>query len=312
MKISDNAVNLLPALGYRGIGRKWVNDNLTGRPSVPEIVSRLSAKVPDAVEEEFLSRRASVLRRIEALGDAVDGVTGMGDDDFPAIAPGVKAADRPVALFYRGDLSLLDDRSRNVAVIGLLNPSEEIVEEERKVVTNLVSRGYRIVSGLALGCDSVSHRETLAQGGRTVAFLSSPLTEVNPPSNRPLAEEIVETGGLLVSEYYERPHSRTEFLGRYPERDRLQAMFVVQVVLAASYAPNALGNDCGSRFALDKAKAYGVSRAVIDPQGHVSDPMFDLNRSELAAGARAINVAMATGWEPLTEGSVLRQASLWD
>ena len=43
-----------------------------------------------------------------------------------------------------------------------------------------------------------------------------------------------------------------------------------------------------------------------------SDPMFDLNRSELAAGARAINVAMATGWEPLTEGSVLRQASLWD
>lgn len=290
MMFSENALNVLAAKTYRGIGRKWINDNLRGGMSEGEIVAKLNAKGIDETVRGFALAKETVRRKIESLGATIDGVAGLGDPDFPLINAKVKAADRPVALFYRGDLGLIKTSSRNIAVIGVLNPDEMIRQDEAKVVAELVKQGYCIVSGLALGCDTVGHETTLSCGGKTVAFLSSPLSEINPPSNRGLADAIVANGGLLVSEYYEKAHSRSEFLGRYPERDRIQAMFACCVVLAASYAPNRLGNDCGSRFAMDKAFEYGVRRVVIMNKDHsAGNPMYDLNRAEIAKGAVSLN-----------------------
>lgn len=289
MKISENALNMLAAKSYVGIGRKWINENLSGVPDVGQVVKRLRGKAGEVSRQDFLSRREDVRREIESLGDAIDGVVGLGDADFPAIQPGVKAADRPVALFYRGDIGLVKSPAMNAAVIGLLTPTGQIAADERKVVAALVARGKCIVSGLALGCDTVGHRATLDCGGKTVAFLAGPLNEVNPPSNRPLAGEIVSKGGLLVSEYCEKARSRSEFLGRYAERDRLQAMFASCVILAASYSPNDRGCDSGSRFAMGKAREYGVPRYVIYDRGRdFGNPMFNLSRAEMETGAQII------------------------
>ena len=314
MKISDNALNMLTAIRYRGVGRKWINDNLQGCSSVAQIVDRLAAKVGYVSESAFLAQREDVRRRIEALGDAVDGVTGMGDEDFPCIPDRVKPVDRPVALFYRGNLELIRRVGSNVAVIGLLGPDDTIRSDESRVVRELIRRGKCIVSGLALGCDTVGHETAVANGGRTVAFLAGPLNEVNPPSNRPLAKEIVAQGGLLVSEYYEKARSRNEFLSRYPERDRLQAMFAGMVVLSASYAPNRLGLDCGSRFAMGKALEYGVPRAVIYNHAHaVGNAMYDLNRKSIGEGARIIDPANVESMQlPDVSGLDVRQGSLFD
>ena len=245
MKISNNALNVLAACEYRGIGKAWVNKNLRGGESVAQIVAMVSEKDGSATVPDFERRRLKIRSEIELLGEVIDGVVGLGDEDFPEIQPGVKAADRPIALFYRGDISLIKNVSSNVAVIGLLTPSERIETEERVVVRKLVADGKCIVSGLALGCDTIGHRETLDCGGKTVAFISSPLTEINPPSNRPLAWEIVENGGLLVTEYFRKALSKREFIGRYAERDRLQAMFAGAVVLAASYSQKDVGKDSG-------------------------------------------------------------------
>ena len=289
MLISENAVNMLAAKSYKGIGRKWINDNLAGSPSVERIVRLLGEKIEDVSVYDFEARKRNIRQRIEALGGAIDGVVGLGDEDFPRIGDGVKGADRPIALFYKGDIGLIKSPSQNVAVIGLLNPTEQIAADEREVVSALVVQGKCIVSGLALGCDTVGHRETLDRGGKTVAFLSSPLNEVNPPSNRAMAEEIVESGGLLVSEYHEKAHSRNEFLGRYAERDRLQAMFASCVILAASYSQKDRGCDSGSRFAMGKAREYGVPRCVIyDKRRDVGNPMYNLTREEIEAGATII------------------------
>ena len=308
--ISENALNALAAKSYKGIGRKWINDNLAGSPSVERIVRLLGEKVEDVSVSDFEARKQNIRQKIEALDEAIDGVVGLGDEDFPRIGEGVKGADRPIALFYKGDVGLIKSPSKNVAVIGLLNPTEQIAADEREVVSALVAQGKCIVSGLALGCDSVGHRETLDRGGKTVAFLSSPLNEVNPPSNRVMAEEIVESGGLLVSEYYEKAHSRNEFLGRYAERDRLQAMFASCVILAASYSQKDRGCDSGSRFAMGKAREYGVPRCVIyDKVRNAGNPMYNLNRDEIAIGAKII-VPGAELKLPCTEMS--QQGTFWD
>ncbi len=99
----------------------------------------------------------------------------------------------------------------------------------------------------------------------------------------------MSNGGLLVSEYFRDVHSRREFIGRYAERDRLQAMFAGAVVLAASYSKNDYGKDSGSRHAMGKAVEYGVPRYVIyDAARDAADPMYNLSREELASGAKAI------------------------
>ena len=309
MLISENAVNLLAAKSYKGIGRKWINDNLAGSPSVERIVQLLGEKVEDVSVFDFEARKRDIRHKIEALNDAIDGVVGLGDDDFPRIGNGVKVADRPIALFYKGDIGLIRSASGNVAVIGMLSIPDEIVQGERAVVAELLRQGKCIVSGLALGCDTVGHREAVDRGGKTVAFLSGPLDEINPPSNRPLAKEIVEEGGLLVSEYYEKARTHHEFLARYVERDRLQAMFASCVILAASYSQKSEG-DCGSRFALGKAREYGVPRCVIyDKLHNDGNPMYNLNRDEITTGAKII----VPGAElRLPSEGACQQATLWE
>ena len=290
MLISNNALNMLTACEYRGIGKAWVNKNLRGGESESEIAAKISERDIRATLADFERRKNEIRVEIELLGDAVDGVIGIGDSDFPMISAGVKEADRPVALFYKGDISLIKSPAGNVAMIGLLTPAEQIVEDERLVVRKLIDQKMCIVSGLALGCDAVGHREALDCGGKTVAFLSSPLTEINPPSNRPLAWEIVENGGLLVTEYFRKAISKREFIGRYAERDRLQAMFVEAVVLAASYSQKDVGKDSGSRFAMGKAVEYGVPRYVIyDVKRDGADPMFNLSREEILKGAKILD-----------------------
>lgn len=283
MKISQNALTLLAVRTFKGIGPDWIYrhlDRLVGKDaSDAGILDCLEKKTPDMTIDDLDSARECVRRQIDALGGSIDGVVGVGDSDFPYIREGVKNADRPIALFYKGNLELLSDSSRNVAVVGLLNPDETIAADETRVVEELVRRGHRIVSGLALGCDSVAHRVALERHGDTIAVLPSPLNEIIPEANCHLAAKIVEQGGLLVSEYLTKPSSPRELVSRYIERDRLQAMFTRCVVLAASYAPNKLGNDCGSRHAMGKAAEYGIPRAVIYNEVHAeANPMYDLNR----------------------------------
>ena len=294
MLISNNALNMLTACEYRGIGKAWVNKNLRGGECESEIAAKISERDIRATLADFERRKNEIRVEIELLGDAVDGVIGIGDSDFPMISAGVKEADRPVALFYKGDISLIKRPAGNVAMIGLLAPAEQIMEDERLVVRKLIDQKMCIVSGLALGCDTVGHREALDCGGKTVAFLSSPLTEINPPSNRPLAWEIVENGGLLVTEYFRKAFSKREFIGRYAERDRLQAMFASAVILAASYSEKDSkwdrSKDSGSRFAMAKAAEYGVARYVIyDAKRDAVNPMFNLSREEIERGAKIIS-----------------------
>lgn len=203
----------------------------------------------------------------------------IGDEKFPQHYGSVKNSEKPVFLFYKGDLSLLYSNNHTIAVIGLLKPTIEIEEIERRLVSQLVSNGVVIVSGLALGCDTIAHRQALDSNGKTVAILPGPLSNISPAENKPLSDEIVAAGGLLITEYLNPPRSKREMIGRYQERDRLQALFSNSVVLSASNAKNDLGNDSGSRLAMGYAKNYLIPRAVIyDDTKHADDPMFDLNR----------------------------------
>ena len=282
MKFSNNVINILTAKTYKGIGRAWIVKNLKGNESIKAIISLLNR---DAKDDSYISlkdfedKSNLIKEKIQKLERFTDGAVAIGDDEFPTYRGKVKNSEQPIAIFYRGDLSLLNVDNKNIAVIGLLEPDENIEKIEKKVVSELVKNGATIISGLALGCDSIAHKQALYSNGKTVAILPSSLDNILPASNKELANEIVKNDGLLITEYYEDIKSKNELSSRYQERDRLQALFSDSIILSASYAKNNLGKDSGSRLAMAYALNYSIPRAVIyNEVADINNPKYDLNR----------------------------------
>lgn len=282
MNYTDNSLNIITAKTYKGIGRAWIIKNLKGNEKVETIVSLLNKDAKEDYNitvDEFESNKERLLEDFKKLEGFADGIVAIGDTNFPPYRGSVKNSEQPIFLFYRGDLNLLKASNKNVAVIGLLNPDNDTEIIEQEVVAELVKNGATIVSGLALGCDTIAHRQALNSNGKTVAILPSPLNKIMPATNKELVNEILTKNGLLITEYYADANSKMELGGRYQERDRLQALFSDSIILSASYAKNDQGNDSGSRLAMEYALNYSISRAVIyDPETNLSNPKYDLSR----------------------------------
>ena len=209
--------------------------------------------------------------------DSDEGFICAFDDEFPAINQKVKNSDKPYLLFYKGDINLLNDLNKNVAVIGLLDPTTEIEKREIEVVKRLVNSNLVIVSGLAKGCDAIAHRFCVDTNNKTIAILPTQINKISPAVNRNLARDIVSTGGLLLTEYYKDSTKRQEAVGRYIERDRLQAMFSKAIVLIASYRKGE--GDSGSRHAMEAAGIYGTARyAIFNKTTDIDNKQFALNK----------------------------------
>ena len=289
MKYTTNALNILTAKSYKGIGNAWLVKNLKDQEDIDTIVSLLNNKIKEKTNiEEFKHLRKRFEEKLnEKFQNCCDGFVALGDNDFPKYRGNVKDSEKPVFLYYKGDIDLLNIENKNISVIGLLSPEDDIEERERNIVAEFVKNGATIVSGLALGCDSISHHETLDRNGKTVAILPNPLYDIMPATNKGLAFQIVEEGGLLITEYGTDFKSKMELSSRYKERDRLQALFCETIVLAASYAQNSAERwklfgqklDSGARLAMGFAKEYNIPRAVMyDKELDETNPMFDLNR----------------------------------
>ena len=290
MKYTSNALNILTAMSYKGIGKAWIVKKIKGNESVETIVAFLNETIKEKTDVDiFESKRAgfekTILHKFESY---CDGFIALGDKKFPQHRGNVKDSERPIFLFYKGDIDLLDIENKNITVIGLLNPEGNIEEREREIVKQFVKQGATIVSGLAFGCDAISHQQALDSNGTTIAVLPSPLNNILPKKNQDLAFQIVENGGLLISEYGNDFKNPMELSSRYKERDRLQALFCDTIILAASYAQdsgerwkNLAGQklDSGARLAMEYAKEYKTPRAVMyDGEKDINNPMFDLNR----------------------------------
>ena len=206
------------------------------------------------------------------------------DRDFPPLPVPCRQSDKPYLFAYWGDISLLKDRAKNFAVVGSLTPTNKILCRESSVVEKLTECGYRNVSGLAKGCDTAAHVQCLACGGKRITVLPSTLSNIYPKENSKLVEHIVQSGGLVLTEYITEPSTRYDRIRRFIERDRLQAMFAGEILLIASHLPGQ--GDSGSRHAMEKAKEYGTERFVLyNPLTDEDAPLFALNRNYLQEGA---------------------------
>jgi DNA processing protein len=139
------------------------------------------------------------------------------DGEFPATLRSIPSP--PLVLFARGNTAFLNE-GLAAAVAGTTLPGRGAEAACRRVTGALCRRGFVVVSGLARGCDTLAHRCCLEAGGRTVAVLAHGPDYCYPAENRSLAEAILESGGLLLSEYPPGVRPKRNY---FVARDRLQS-----------------------------------------------------------------------------------------
>lgn len=163
----------------------------------------------------------------------------------------------PKQLFCEGNECILNEPT--IAIIGTRHPSPLGVRIAYAMAAHFAKEGYVILSGLAEGCDTAAHQGALSVGGRTVAVLAKPLNNIYPESNIELSKQIVRNGGLLVTEYNDRPRDRDEGIDRFIKRDYLQAALSLCVI------PIQGGIKSGTRHACNTALEIGRLLALPFP-----------------------------------------------
>jgi len=98
-------------------------------------------------------------------------------------------------LFIKG--RLLEKDKNAIAVVGSRRPTENGEKAAYEFSYYLAAKGITIISGMARGIDTVSHKAALEAGGRTIAVLGSGVDVVYPPENRPLYEDIIKNGAVV-------------------------------------------------------------------------------------------------------------------
>ena len=146
----------------------------------------------------------------------------------------------------------------SVAVIGSRQPQNKMIIPGQNITKELCSK-YVIVSGLAIGCDTIAHQTCLNNKGETIAVLPCPIYDIMPRINNNLANEIVNNNGLLVSEYGSKIKQMSK---HYIDRDRIQSLLSDFIVVIDA------DDNSGTRYAVEKSI-------------HDNKPAYQLNGSRM-------------------------------
>ncbi len=155
--------------------------------------------------------------------------------------------DCPEVIYCRGNLDLLKD-PRRVTIIGARAADSQGLGVAYRLGQLWARKRYVVVSGLALGCDTAAHRGCLDEGGKTIAIVATGLDRCHPKENLALQQEIIDKGGLIISE---QPLGVKANPTRLVARNRLQAALSQIVILAQSPLKG------GSMYTIDFALRYG-------------------------------------------------------
>jgi DNA processing protein len=181
----------------------------------------------------------------------------LADSAYPALLKEIDTP--PPVLYYRGQA--LDAFQKNIAVIGSRKAGSYAREVAASFLPALIEHDWSIVSGGALGADTMAHEQSLAAKGHTIAVLGSGLLCPYPYSNRTLFERIQDSGGAVVSSF---PLRMQPFPGNFPARNRIisglsQACLVLQ-------AAERSGASITANFALNQGRlVLAVPGSIFDP-----------------------------------------------
>jgi len=263
-------------------------DDIAG---VKEIGPIIGAKVPQAIEDIDLKKEMDLIKKY-----GVKVITFL-DKDYPENLKNIY--DPPVVLYVKG--SILPGDKLAIAIVGSRLASFYGLQTAEKLGFELASHGITIISGLARGIDSSSHKGALKAKKRTIAVLGSGLANIYPEEHRELARKISESGAV-ISEF---PMATIPDKGNFPKRNRIISGLSLGVVCveAAEKSGALITCDC----ALEQGREVFAVPGKVDSMTSKGTNRLIKQGAKLAQGVEDIleELNMGNFASCQAEGSVL-------
>ncbi len=195
--------------------------------------------------------------------------------------------DAPLVLYARGALSRLAQDA--LAIVGARNATADGLDHAQAFAQYLAQQGFAIVSGLAHGIDAAAHRGALKaglEGGGTIAVLGTGADIIYPATHRSLAQEILSSEGLILSEFN---LGRPALAAHFPKRNRIVAGLSLGVVVVEAALKS--GSLITARLAVD------MGREVFALPGSIHSPLSRGPHALIQQGAKLVE----SGADILTE-----------
>lgn len=182
---------------------------------------------------KFKKNKFDIKKELEKAKKNGIKIIALGDKEYPENLKSIY--DPPIILYVKGNFEEKDNLA--IAIVGSRRASIYGLTCAEKFAAELADLNITVVSGMARGVDSASHRGALKAKSRTIAVLGSGLLNIYPPENKKLFEEISEFG-TVISEF---PLDTKPFAGNFPKRNRIiSGLSLGVIVVEASRNSGAL------------------------------------------------------------------------
>ena len=277
------ALSLTPGLGptrSRKLVEHFGSPDAIFRASLTELES---TGIQAISAQSIATGKSAELAREEIARAAAAGIAIVSMDD-PSYPPRLKEIyDPPLILYVRGAVEALT--RPGIAMVGTRHPTPYGSGMAERLACDLATQGLVIISGMARGVDTASHRGAIAAKGQTIAVFGTGVDVIYPKENSRLSEQIVALGGALISEFALGTFAAPQ---NFPIRNRiLSGMSVgVLVVEAAEYS----GTRITARLALEQ------NRDVFAVPGNVTNKNSWGPNTLIKQGAKLVGT-----WEDVWE-----------
>ncbi|MBR2349643.1 MAG: DNA-processing protein DprA [Clostridia bacterium] len=225
------------------------------------------------------------------------GVIVRGDNAYPETLENIDVP--PAVLYYKGDIGLL--KTRALGVVGTREPSRYGRDYTEKFVEILAKCSLTIVSGLARGVDSVAHRVTLENNGKTIAVLGTGIDVIFPATNETLYHDIAREG-LIISEFCP---GTPALAFNFPERNRIISGIsnAVLITEAGEKSGSLITADCAIKQNKD---LFIIPSALNSPRGMGGNRLLKTCQAAMVLSPDDIIEAMGIKPQPQKRASAMQ------
>ncbi len=212
-----------------------------------------------------------------ARADIIDLEIRLSSEKYPRILREIP--DPPEVLFIKIKRGVVLEFENSLAMVGTRKATRSGYDLAFKTAADLGARGFTIISGLALGIDTAAHKGAVSTGTRTIAIMAGGLDGIYPPQNKKLADEILDSGGYLISE---QPPGTPPYKHNFLQRNRIISGLSMATIVVE--APKISGAINTARLAAEQGRDVFVFPGSADQLNYAGSNALIRDGARLVSG----------------------------